>query len=81
MRHKDYFQLVTTNAGWFRKPTAELCTTEMPKIQGFDLGYAYESCLFVADDSEVLARYQFLSEAIAGHKKLCQELNLKTDVK
>lgn len=52
----------------------ELCTTEMPSLEGWGLpglGYRYESCMFMPDgDSEVLDRYQTRQQAEDGHQKL-----------
>jgi len=56
----------------------ELCTTEMPSLEGWGLpglGYRYESCLFEANgDSDVKARYQTRAEAEAGHEILVRRL-------
>ena len=79
-KDREPFQLITNNAGFFHKSSAELRTTEMPRFSAIDLGYAYESCLFTENDSEVQARYQTLGEAIAGHQTLCRKFNLKTDI-
>lgn len=52
----------------------ELCTTEMPNLEGWGLpalGYRYESCMFLADgNSEVLDRYQTREQAEDGHQRL-----------
>lgn len=52
----------------------ELRTTEMPRLEAFGLpglGYRYESCMFEPNgDSDVLARYDTLEEAEAGHRRL-----------
>lgn len=77
------FQLINNNGRWFSGPTVELRTTEMPDIAwiGLNLGYKYESCLFSGRDSEVLARYDELSEAVDGHHELSQKLNLTNKVR
>lgn len=66
----DRFQIVAS------KGDLRLYTTKMPNIPGFNLGYLYESCLFTDEDSEVLGRYQTLSEAIVGHNRLKSKLGL-----
>ena len=71
------FQMISDNGGIFKEPTIELSTVEMPRFSGYDPGYAYESCLFTPEDSEVLARYQTRSEAIAGHVELEKKFNLR----
>ena len=68
------FQMISNNAGIFRKPSVELSTVEMPKSF---TEYRYESCLFTETDSEVLARYDTLTDAIIGHNKLANQHNLK----
>ena len=41
----------------------------------------YESCLFTRDgDSEVVARYNSMSEAIAGHHRLSDKYNLNNRI-
>jgi hypothetical protein len=46
-----------------------LSTIEMPKsLLNYNLGYRYESCLFVKGSSDVIARYETLSEALEGHE-------------
>ena len=72
------FQMISNNGGIFKEPTIELSTVELPKVPGFDIGkWTYESCLFSPNESEVLARYQTRSEAIAGHVKLEKKFNLR----
>ena len=73
---KNRFHLVSNNAGWFKKPTIELSTIALHYGQY----NCYESCLFSANDSEVLARYDTMSEAVQGHQKLCKKYGLKNDV-
>jgi len=70
------FQMISNNGGIFKEPTVELSTVELPQLPGFDLGYTYESCLFSPGESEVLARYQTRTEAIAGHVELAKKFNL-----
>ena len=74
-------QLINTNAGIFRAPTIELRTTEMPKAIASLVDYRYESCLFSTNDSEVLARYNTLSDAVRGHNELALKHRLGTQVK
>ena len=71
------FQMISNNGGLFNDATVELSTVEMPRLPGFDLGYTYESCLFSDKESEVLARYQSRSEAIAGHVALEKKFKLQ----
>lgn len=78
---RDGFQLISTNAGFFRGPSVELRTTEMPRSVVGVLGYRFESCLFSAGDSDVLARYNTLSEAVQGHVDLARKHKLGTQVK
>lgn len=77
----EKFQMISSNAGFFGPPSVELRTTEMPKLFVGSLGYRYESCLFSVDDSEVLARYDTLSEAVQGHVDLARKHKLGTQVK
>lgn len=71
------FRMVSCKYG---NTAVRLYTTEMPNIAGFNLGYQYESCVFYDEDSEVLGRYQTLSEAIAGHNDLKLMLGLNHEV-
>lgn len=73
----NLFQMISNNGGIFKEPTVELSTVEMPRMPGIDLGYTYESCLFSPRESEVLARYQSRSEAIAGHVALEKKFKLQ----
>lgn len=77
----DGFQLISSNAGIFRPASVELRTTEMPKLVVGSLGYRYESCLFSVGDSDVLARYDTLSEAVQGHVDLARKHKLGTQAK
>jgi hypothetical protein len=70
------FQMISNNGSVFKEPTINLSTVELPQMPGFDFGYTYESCLFSPGESEVLARYQTRSEAIAGHAELVKKFNL-----
>ena len=59
------FKLTTTDGGWFRKPTLELSTVKLPVYVDNE---KYETCLFsVGGDSHIVARYEFLDEAVLGH--------------
>ena len=72
------FQMISNNGGIFKEPTIELSTVELPRMPGFDGGlWIYESCLFSPGESEVLARYQTRSDAIAGHVALEKKFNLR----
>lgn len=77
----ERFQMISSNAGFFRPASVELCTTEMPKLVVGSLGYRYESCLFSVGDSDVLGRYETLSEAVQGHFDLARKHKLRTQVK
>ena len=74
-------QLISTNAGIFRPASIELRTTEMPRSLVETLGYRFESCLFSVSDSDVLARYNTLSDAVQGHVDLARKHKLGTQVK
>lgn len=71
------FQIKSDNRAVFSNPTVVLSTVEMPRSLSGILDYRYESCLFGAGDSNVVARYNTLSEAVAGHTKLTAEYGLK----
>jgi hypothetical protein len=73
-------QLINNNCGMFRAPTIELRTTEMPRSIAHLIDYRYESCLFTTGDSEVLSRYNTLSDAVQGHLKLARKYNLGSQV-
>jgi hypothetical protein len=67
------FQLVSNNESLFRAHSIELSTVGWNVL---DLTL-YESCLFTKDGgSEVVARYDSMSEAIAGHHRLSDKYNL-----
>jgi hypothetical protein len=67
------FQLVSNNASLFREPSIELSTVGWKLLDRT----LYESCLFTKDShSEVVAQYNSMSEAIAGHHRLSNEYNL-----
>lgn len=74
-------QLINDNRGMFRAPTIELRTTEMPRSIAHLMDYRYESCLFTSEDSDVLARYNTLSDAVQGHFELARKHRLGTQVK
>lgn len=78
----NHLHLISNNGGAFRVPSVELSTVQMPSSLVDSLGYMYESCLFVIGvNSEVLARYDSLSEAVQGHHELSLKHNLKLQVK
>lgn len=69
------FQLLSNNESVFQSGTIELSTVGW-KLLGREK--IYESCLFTASgDSEVVARYDSMSEAITGHHRLSDEYNLQ----
>lgn len=74
-RDGDLFNILKETQTW-------LSTVELPDF-GFDeddarhANYRYESCLFTGEASEVVARYQSLSEAIEGHNLLAKKFNLR----
>ena len=67
---KPRFQLISTNAS----STLKLSTVfiDFPGVPKY-----YESCLFGHKDSEVLAKYSTLSEAVLGHNEFATQLGLK----
>ena len=73
----DRWQMVSNNAGWLCPASIELSTVEMPQLFGHSIGYRYESCLFTPNESEVVARYNTLAEAIEGHTRLSKKYGLK----
>lgn len=74
------FQLINSNAGIFRGASLELRTTEMPSIVWDSLGYRFEFCLFSTGDSEVVGRYNNLSDAAQRHFNLSRKYNLEASV-
>lgn len=74
---RDRFQLISNNAGIIERATITLSTVEMPKDWFTDFGYQYESCIFLSNgESDVVARYETLHEAIVGHQRLSEELGV-----
>ena len=73
---KSRFRLYSHNGFFFKKATIGLSTVELPRIDGLDIGYNFESCLFLPHDNEVLMTYQTKLEAIEGHTYLKQKLGL-----
>lgn len=82
------WHLDTNNGGWLRPATIRVSTVEMPRIKDFDFGYNYETCVFGVkynhskevyelSDSDVVKRYDTLSEAAAGHARICREYGIK----
>ena len=72
------FQLLSNNAKCFKAPTVELSTVKLPSYARY--APKYESCLFSADDSEVLAQYHTLSQAVEGHAKLAIQYGLTNHI-
>ena len=75
------FQIINSNAGIFRSASVELRTTEMPRSLAHLMDYRYESCIFASGDSDVLALYNTLSDAVQGHIDLARKYKLGTQVK
>ncbi len=73
---KQHWQMISDNGGWLKPATVTLSTVKMPEIKGIDLGYRYESCLFTKGDSEVLARYDTVADAVLGHRDLSTDYGL-----
>ena len=71
------FQLISDNSGFFSEATVRLSTVSMPKLVHKYLDYKYESCLFGDKDSDVVATYKTLAEAVIGHNRLSKQLGLK----
>lgn len=71
------FQMISHNGGRFTRRTVELSTVEIPPVHGITANYRYETCVFTGNDSEVLERYNRLSDAIRGHAKWCNTMGLK----
>ncbi len=82
------WHLDSNNGGLLRPATIRVSTIEMPKINDFDFGYRYETCVFGlkfnnktesydVTESDVVDRYDTLSEAAAGHAKICREYGVK----
>ena len=72
------FQMISHNGGLFKQPTITLSTVELPQLPWTGIEYgSYESCLFTSGESDVLARYQTRSEAIAGHVELEKKFKLR----
>lgn len=71
-----HFQMISHNGSLFKEGDIVLSTVQMPKVL-VDLGYNFESCIFVNGESEVLGRYKTLSEAILDHVSLRQQYKLK----
>ena len=71
------FQLVSNNESLFRTHSIELSTVGWKLLDRT----LYESCLFTRDgDSEVVAQYDSMSEAIAGHNRLSDNYNLNNRI-
>ena len=85
---QNLWHLDTNNGSWLRPVTIRVSTVEMRRIKGLDLGYSYETCVFGVKynrakevyeltDSDVVERYDTLSEAAAGHARICREYGVK----
>lgn len=73
---KQHWQMISDNGGWLKPATVVLSTVKMLDIPNIDLGYRYESCLFTKGDSEVLARYDTVADAVLGHRDLSADYGL-----
>lgn len=72
-----HFQMISHNGTLFEDGDIVLSTVEMPSEITSSLGYNYESCIFVKGESEVVGRYDTLSEAVLDHVKLRQQYKLR----
>ena len=66
----DLFGILRGNETW-------LSTVGFPNWREDGNLTVYESCLFTAGSSEVLARYSNKSDAINGHHRLAKKFNLR----
>lgn len=69
-----HFQMTSHNGSAFEEGNIVLSTVMLPTLRG---SKCYESCIFVDGDSEVLAKYSSISEAVLGHIELTKKFNLK----
>lgn len=70
------FHLDSNNGRVFRAATVRVSTIQLPlEIDG----KLYETCLFTPGECEVLDRYEYLSEAVAGHHNHCRRMGCRCD--
>lgn len=62
---------------WMFPADVTLYTTEMTSMKKYGIDYAFESCVFRSDGSDVLERYDTYEEAKEGHMRLTEELGLR----
>jgi len=65
--------MVSHNGMFFKQGNVYLSTVQLP----ISIGYIYESCIFTDEDSQVVGKYNSLSEAILDHVKLRHQYGLK----
>lgn len=53
-----------------------LLTSDMSHLKKYGIDYAFESCVFRSDGSDVLDRYDTYEKAKEGHMRLTKELGL-----
>lgn len=76
MTKHNRWQIVSDDSVWMFPADTQLSTVSLP-ISHYP-NEPYESCLFFANgDSDVVARYKTLEEAIAGHVELEKKYGLK----
>lgn len=61
---------------WMFPAEVTLLTSDMSYLKKYGVDYAYESCVFRSDGSDVLDRYDTYEEAKEGHMRLTKELGL-----
>lgn len=67
--------LISDNSTFFGSATLVLSTVEYPKLCSDE--YSYETCLFAGEkNSEVIAKYRTIYEAISGHERFRKEFGL-----
>jgi hypothetical protein len=72
------FQMINDNAGFIQDPSLSLSTVQLPSLRPV---FKYESCLFADGTSDVVGRYNTLSEAVEGHNHLASKYKLSNRVK
>lgn len=66
-----HMNLKSTNGGLLKPATVLVSTVSLPRGLGTEVK-PYETCLFAGDDSEVVATYHTMAEAIKGHAEQCR---------
>ena len=75
----DRFQLISDDSVWMFPADITLSTVQLPEytLEFRKIG-GYESCLFFLNgDSDVVATYDSLTEAVRGHNDLEKKFKLK----